>query len=494
MTEPADVPLPSTTAPVHRVVQATFAQREEVGTAARTHLPPQELGVWAPPSDRPDPVHLLLAQETSRVQDLLPLRHQRMAANAFAFYRGSAVVMAWDLDSGNRTPITTQICGDAHLSNFGLFASPDRDTVFDVNDFDETHPGPWEWDVKRLVASVILAGRGVKASKSACRDAALAAAASYRTTMADYKSMNELDIFYDRTSGDALVKAAKDAGKKDAKAIDHAEREARESNRWTAVDDLTEVGEDGQRRFKNDPPKLTRIPMSSVGDGFVRGLYQQYLSTLQDDRRHLLARYHVMDFGHKVVGVGSVGLLAFVLLLQGKDAGDLLILQIKQAQKSVIDPYAPTALRFARQGHRVVTGQRFMQAASDSFLGWVSDPEGRDYYVRQFRDMKWSPDPAAFTASSLLSYARLCGHSLARAHARSGQSVEIASYFGKEAAADEAFASFGQRYADQAEQDFAAFTAAITSGRISAAADPKGASGLKAVDRLALSAAAPAGG
>jgi uncharacterized protein (DUF2252 family) len=469
-----------------RGVRESFADREEVGKAARKLLPLEQLSQWSPPADRPDPVDLLLGQETNRVQDLLPLRHQRMAVNAFAFYRGSAVVMAWDLGAvGPRSDIDTQLCGDAHLSNFGLFAAPDRNTVFDVNDFDETHPGPWEWDLKRLAASVVLAGRGVKASRSQCQEAAQAAARSYRTSMAAYKPMNELDIFYDRTSADALVKAAKEAGKKNSKAIDDAGKEALESNRWTAVEDLTQLGADGQRQFKSNPPTLTRIPMSTVGDDYVRALYQRYLGTLEDDRRHLLSRYHVMDLANKVVGVGSVGMLAFVVLLQGKNDDDLLILQIKQAQKSVLDPYVATHLRFREQGHRVVTGQRLMQAAGDSFLGWVSADQSHHFYVRQFRDQKWSADPLTFTAPSLSAYGELCGHCLARAHARSGQSVQIASYFGKSEAADAAFAEFGVRYADQAERDYRTFMDAIASGRITAAADPKGKSSLKAVNRVA---------
>jgi uncharacterized protein (DUF2252 family) len=485
------------------VPHLSVAEREKKGRVARAETPREDLAGWSPAPERVDPVDLLLSQETSRVSELIPVRHARMATSAFAFYRGGALLMAADLASTPRSGLSVQLCGDAHLANFGLFAAPDRTVVFDVNDFDETHPGPFEWDVKRLATSFVLAARDNGLSDVVGEEAALTAASSYRESIAQFASMREVEIWYDRVdvSGlvamiDKLAAAGVVSKKKDKKkgavgpvdadrakaTIEAAAAKARTRDAWSAIQKITE-SVDGHRQFLNQPPLLARLPLTDEARATLNSLFREYRATLQDDRQELLKRYEIVDMGHKVVGVGSVGLLAFVLLLRGRDEDDLMVLQVKQAQASVLEAFTRKA-PFSKHGHRVVTGQRLMQGASDSFLGWIDGPGGRSFYVRQLRDMKWSPDPATLLGDRLVRYAALCGHTLARAHARSGDAVALASYLGSGKSFDTAVAAFARSYAGQVAVDYAAFKDAIASGRIEAHEDAGGAEGIKAVQQI----------
>lgn len=445
------------------------AERAAKGRAVRELVSRGQQGAWEPSVDRADPIDLLREQEVSRVGALLPLRHERMGASAFAFYRGSAIIMAADLVSQPNSGLRVQLCGDAHLSNFGLFAAPDRVPVFDLNDFDETNPGPFEWDLKRLAVSFILAARDNSMPSAMGRRAARAAAENYRNSMANFAQRPEMDIWYERVGTEQMEQWAR-ANDMAVKRKDLARMEKRAQARtmWTAVNKLTEVV-DGHRQFIDNPPLVARVTGGSVARDVLMEAVADYHESLPHDRRALLSRYEVVDVGHKVVGVGSVGLLAWVLLMQGRDANDVLVLQAKQAQASVLEPYtAPSA--YPNSGQRVVEGQRLIQAASDSFLGWTRGRMGRDYYVRQLRDMKWSPDPANLNDSRLIDYAALCGHVLARAHARSGDAIAISAYLGKADTFDRSIEDFSREYADTAEQDYARFLEAVQSGELTAAA------------------------
>jgi uncharacterized protein (DUF2252 family) len=478
------------------VAHPSVEERQRNGRVVRAETLHEELGVWEPPAGRADPVALLEGQETSRVQELVPVRHARMALSAFAFYRGAALLMAADLAAMPRSGLQVQLCGDAHLSNFGVFAAPDRSVVFDVNDFDETNPGPFEWDVKRLATSFVLAARDNGLAKKAGPAAAEAVSASYRAAMARLADKGELEIWYDRIDVSGVIAAIRElpggkgkrGGKKEAKeeaTIQGAAAKARLRDAWSAIEKITEVV-DGRRRFRDQPPLLTRLDLSADTAGAVNGLFREYRATLQDDRQELLKRYEIVDMGHKVVGVGSVGLLAFVLLLRGRDDRDLMVLQVKQAQASVLEAFTHRSA-YTKHGHRVVTGQRLMQAASDSFLGWIDGPAGRSFYVRQLRDMKWSPDPASLTEQRLQKYAQLCGYTLARAHARSGDAVAISAYLGTNKSFDKAVRAFADSYAEQSEKDYAEFSGAIAAGRLSAHEDAGGAEGSRAAQHLAAS-------
>jgi uncharacterized protein (DUF2252 family) len=444
---------------------STVEQREVAGRAAREVRPRTSLAQFTPAADRPDPVDLLAGQEDVRVPALLPLRHQRMSVSPFTYYRGAAVVMANDLAAMPNTGLITELCGDAHLSNFGMFAAPDRSVVFDINDFDETSPGPFEWDVYRLAASFVLAGRDIKLSEEAIANATTAVGFSYRTQMATYALMPDLEVWYDRVSVEVLQQWAKQEGLRAAgKRVEAGAAKARTRDSWSAISKMTEVI-DGQRQFKNMPPVLMRIPLDSEASAVIEGLLVAYRNTLAHDRAQLIRRYHVVDFAHKIVGVGSVGLLAFVILMQGRDENDLLVLQAKQAVPSVLEPFSGKSA-YKYSGERVVVGQQIMQAASDVFLGWIRGPRGRDFYIRQLRDMKFSIDPASFTETAILAYGIACGRTLARAHARAGDAVKISAYLGTSAKFDKAIRDFSTGYADQVEKDFAAYTTAIAEGRV----------------------------
>ena len=469
----------------------TLEERKARGRAAREALPRKAQGAYEPSAHRPDPIALLEDQEQTRVPSLLPLRHERMGASAFTFYRGTAIIMASDLGAQPSSGLQVQLCGDAHLSNFGLFAAPDRVPVFDVNDFDETNPGPFEWDVKRLATSFVLAARDNGFPQEVVADAALASARQYRQSMAEYAAMKEIDIWYDRVDASTMEAwAQRTSGKTGEKAVRRTVAKAQARTAWTAVRKLTTVV-DGHRVFVDEPPLVVRVPEDSMARALILGALPGYLESLAPDRRALLERYEVIDLGHKVVGVGSVGLLAWVLLLQGRDADDILTLQVKQAQHSVLEPFT-AASAYPQMGQRVVEGQRLMQAASDSFLGWVTGKLGREYYVRQLRDMKWAPDPSRFVPASLSSYAELCGHVLARAHARTGDAIAISSYLGTSTTFDQAIRAFALDYAEQVASDFTKFTDAVASGRLASEVVSTDSEHFKAIMRNPLLAQPPA--
>jgi uncharacterized protein (DUF2252 family) len=478
------------------------AERRATGKEARKRVPRAELAEMAPDKARPDPLALLRAQDEAREQDLVPIRYGRMSVSPFTFYRGSAVVMASDLAPVPRSGLTVQLCGDAHLANFGAYASPERTLLFDLNDFDETLPGPFEWDVKRLVASFVVAGRGNGFAADVSRDAALTATRSYREHMREFAEMRDLEVWYSRVTADdilALVRATAGAGKGTGKAAGkasvaaktaaraavspkaagtrdemaaHTERviaKTRSRDNLQAFAKLTEVV-GGARRIREDPPLLVRVD-ASKGEmpAIVRKAFADYKSTLVDDRRVLVERFQFVDMARKVVGVGSVGTLCLIALLTGRDDGDPLLLQLKQAGPSVLEAHLGRSV-FRNGGHRVVAGQRLMQAHSDIFLGWIrgSGAAHRDFYWRQLRDMKGSVDIPTIRPRGLVAYAELCGWCMARAHARSGDRITIASYLGAGDRFDRAMADFAEAYADRAETDHARLAAAIDKGRIKA--------------------------
>ena len=443
---------------------ATVDERIEQGRSARTAYPRTTLGEWSVPVDRPDPIALLAEQETSRVQALLPVRHERMSVSPFTFYRGTAIVMANDLGVMPNSGLSTQLCGDAHMSNFGMFAAPDRSVVFDLNDFDETNPGPFEWDLVRLAVSALLASEENGRDAAAGNAAVAASVAGYVAGMQSYAVMSNLDVWYNRIDVEGLQQVAKQLGDKaGAKGLAKAAKKARSRDAWSAAEKLTELGEDGKRRFVSQPPLIAPIPMD--GELGVRALemFKTYMDTMSEAPRHLIHQYSMVDIGHKVVGVGSVGLLSIVGLMQGRDENDLLILQFKQAQTSVLEPFSGASV-YPEHGQRVVAGQRMMQAASDQFLGWMTGALGRQYYVRQLRDMKWSPDLADFDAEGLAKYAFLCGGTMARAHARSGDPVAINAYLGSGKKFTESMVAFANTYSKVVSADFAAFKEAVADG------------------------------
>jgi uncharacterized protein (DUF2252 family) len=444
----------------------SYQQRHERGRAARRVAPRSSQAEWAPAPDRSDPIDLLKAQDRDRIPDLIPIRYSRMMASPFAFMRGAAIVMANDLAGTPKTGIQAQLCGDAHLSNFGAYASPERALLFDVNDFDETLPGPWEWDVKRLAASFVVAGRENGFDAVGCRDAAQASVASYRRRMSEFSKLGELEVWYSRVSVEEVRGLLSDArsNKRTTKKLDKAVRKARGRDSLQALSKLTRVV-DGHRTIIDDPPLLVRIPEGDEIRTQIYAILEGYKRTLQEDRRHLLGRYRFVDAARKVVGVGSVGTRAYVVLLEGRDENDPLFLQVKEAGASVLEGHVPSS-SYKHHGHRVVAGQRLMQAASDIFLGWLRGTGGRDFYSRQLKDMKGSANVEGMSPDELVIYAGLCGWTLARAHARSGDRVQIAAYLGKSERFDEAISDFAEAYAVQTEQDHAALCAAVESGRV----------------------------
>jgi len=411
-------------------------------------------------------VELLEAQAKNRQPDLLPLRYARMTPSPFAFMRGAAIIMAHDLAGTPHTAIQAQLCGDCHLLNFGVYASPERTLLFDVNDFDETLPGPWEWDVKRLAASMVVAGRENGFGDSDCRRAARGAVTSYRQRMAEFSEVGELEVWYSRVSEDEVFGLI--AGSRTMKKATKAMRKARSRNNLQALSKLTRVV-DGRRMFDDDPPLLVRVVEDELREQ-IHEILQIYSHTLQEDRRHLLDQYRFVDVARKVVGVGSVGTRDYVVLFEGRDAQDPLFLQVKEAEASVLEAHLPKSI-YNNRGHRVVAGQRLMQATSDIFLGWLRGKAGRDYYWRQLRDMKGSARIGGMSPAELVLYAGLCGWALSRAHARSGDRVQISAYLGKSERFDRAIVDFAEAYADQTERDHAALCAAVKSGRIAGDVD-----------------------
>jgi uncharacterized protein (DUF2252 family) len=448
-----------------------YQQRRERGRDARRAVPRGSHAEWAPAPDRPDPLKLLEAQARDRIVDLMPIRYSRMMASPFAFLRGSAIVMAQDLAGTPKSSIQAQLCGDAHLSNFGAYASPERALLFDLNDFDETLPGPWEWDVKRLAVSFVVAGRDNGFDAADCRNAARAVTASYRQRMTEFSQIGELEVWYSRIGEEeikGLLTEAR-AGKKTTKKVSKNVQKARGRDSLQALSKLTKIV-DGHRNIIDDPPLLVRIPEGDELRVQINAILESYKRSLQEDRRRLLERYRFVDAARKVVGVGSVGTRAYVVLLEGRDRDDPLFLQVKEAGASVLERYVEPS-PYEHHGHRVVAGQRLMQAASDIFLGWFRGTEGRDFYWRQLKDMKGSAKVESMSADELALYGGLCGWALARAHARSGDRVQIAAYLGKSERFDVAIADFAVAYADQTERDHAALCAAVESGRVASDAD-----------------------
>jgi uncharacterized protein (DUF2252 family) len=459
----------------------TAAERAARGKAARSGAPRSSHGDWAAVSDRPDPVTLLEEQAKSRWRDLVPIRYGRMAGSPFAFFRGAAYVMASDLAGTPRSGITTQICGDAHLSNFGGFAAPDRRLVFDLNDFDETLPGPWEWDVKRLAASLAVAGRERDFSRRARLRIVTRTVRAYRDAMRELARMRNVDVWHARVEVESVLA---DVGRRlDRDAARRAQRNVAKAHRkdsTRALAKLTRVV-DGEPRLIGDPPLIVPIAQMvderalgqrEVFDQHVRELLRAYRRTLRADVRRVVAGYRYVDLAHKVVGVGSVGTRSWIVLMLGRDGDDPLFLQVKEAARSVVEPYVGRSA-YKNQGQRVVEGQRLMQAAGDIMLGWIrsvglDDERERDLYVRQLWDWKASAEVDAMDPTTLELYGRLCGSTLARAHARSGDRIAIAAYLGGGDRFDRAVADFAETYADQNERDHRVLVAAIAAGRVDA--------------------------
>jgi uncharacterized protein (DUF2252 family) len=470
-----------------RIPHPSVDERRARGKQARDRTPLSSHAGGVPAGDRPDPVGLLEEQDATREPDLVPVRHGRMLVSPFTFYRGAAKVMAADLAGTPTAGLEVQLCGDAHLSNFGAFASPERRLLFDLNDFDETLPGPFEYDVKRMAASFTIAGRNNGFTKADTRAATQRSVAAYREAMAGFATMGTLDIWYAHLDEDELLKGMRDAakaqkGKKKAKASKRAEkvgeRALAKAHTRDSLQALSKLGElvDGQYRIISQPPIVVPMRDLEATYGFppdeierlLREQFRAYRATLRDDQRQLLERFRIVDMARKVVGVGSVGTRAFIGLLQGRDEADPLFLQVKEATASVLEDHLGKS-RYKQHGERVVYGQRMMQAASDIFLGWTKGVDvSRHYYWRQLRDMKGSAEVEAMVPVGLSFYAGACGWTLARAHARSGDPVAIAAYLGKRDTFDQSITDFSERYADLNELDYQAFAKAIRSGRLEA--------------------------
>jgi uncharacterized protein (DUF2252 family) len=458
------------------VEHLTVAERVALGKEARSRVPRSSHGTYGPPADRPDPIELLERQSATRIQDLVPIRYGRMLVSPFTFYRGGALIMASDLAGTPRSGLTVQCCGDAHLSNFGVFASPERRLVFDLNDFDETLPGPWEWDVKRLAASMLIAARNTGFPVKDQEKIVLDTVREYRTSMSAFAGMKNLDVWYAHLDVDeAMRELGPQLKPKMIKRSEKTLSKARTKDSMSAFSKLVRVV-DGKARIIAEPPLI--VPIDDLVQGgeqrvtfeVLHQLLRDYRRTLEHDRRVLLEEFRLEDFARKVVGVGSVGTRAWIALMLGRDGKDPLFLQMKEAQPSVLEEFlAPSA--FKNHGERVVAGQRLMQATSDIFLGWLHveagiDGEPRDFYARQLKDWKGSAEIEQMVPKGMAAYGRLCGWTLARAHARSGDCIAIAAYLGKSDVFDRAIVDFSHLYAEQNERDFKDLAAAVDSGRV----------------------------
>jgi uncharacterized protein (DUF2252 family) len=453
----------------------TPAERAARGRAARGELPRSAHAVWEPAPGRVDPVELLEQQAQERLPELGPIRYGRMLASRFAFFRGGAYLMAADLAAGPRTGLHAQLCGDAHLSNFGIFAAPDRRLVFSINDFDETLPGPFEWDVKRLAASFAVAGRDRGFDDGTRRSIVMTAVREYREAMARFAEMRNIDVWYTRLDLAGIVETfGPSMSGKQMKRFQSNVAKVRTKDSMRALSKLCRTV-DGELRIVGNPPLVTPIEDVLPGaeqdelEDVVRRMIRTYRRTLPRDRRHLLESYRYVHAARKVVGVGSAR--TWILLLVGRDEGDPLFLQFKEAQASVLEPFLGKS-QFAQHGQRVVEGQRMMQAASDLLLGWeridTIDGQQRDFYIRQLWDSKGSAEVELLDPAGLEAYGRICGWTLARAHARSGDRIAIAAYLGLGEAFDRALASFAETYADQNDQDYRALRKAVADGRVAA--------------------------
>ncbi len=474
----ADIPAP------RAAPHLSDVERKAKGKQARTKVPRDSHAAFEPSPDRPDPVALLESQAPSRVPELVPIRYGRMLVSPFTFFRGAALVMASDLAATPRSGLNAQICGDAHLSNFGVFGSPERQLVFDCNDFDETLPGPWEWDVKRLAASVVVAARHLGFSKANRLEGIIRLGQRYRETMRDMAAMSNLEVWYARVEIEGIVEALKQraaaTGSKDemhmAATASKTTSKALTKDSMRALDKLTRVV-DGKRCIVSEPPLI--VPVDELYPGAAadyhvdvfREVIRKYRQSLPTDRRHLLEQYKFSQLARKVVGVGSVGTRCWVVLMHGPRHDDVLFLQAKEAEASVLERFTKKS-SYANHGARVVAGQRLMQASSDIMLGWQRthgiDGVDRDYYVRQLQDWKGSIDTDNAIPEGMKAYGELCAQTLARAHARSGDRIAIAAYLGNNATFEKALARFAESYADQNERDYEAFAAACKSGRLHA--------------------------
>jgi uncharacterized protein (DUF2252 family) len=460
------------------VPHLSVAERVARGKAARSEVPRASHAVFEPPATRADPVELLERQAKARVPELVPIRYGRMLVSPFTFYRGGAMIMAHDLAATPRSGLSVQCCGDAHLSNFGVFASPERRLVFDVNDFDETLPGPWEWDVKRLAASMLIAARdnGFRAKDQ--DRIVLDTVGRYRTAMAEFAAMKNLEVWYSHLD---VENALREFGSQfKPKLVKRAEKQfakARTKDSMTAFSKLTEMV-DGGPRIVDESPLIVPADKIATGDELERlfetlhRVLREYRETLEFDRRVLLEEFDLTDLAHKVVGVGSVGTRAWIALYLGRDGQDPLFLQVKEADSSVLEEFLGPS-EFANHGERVVVGQRLMQATSDIFLGWLHvdaglDGKPRDFYGRQLKDWKGSAEIEQMVPKGMAKYGELCGWTLARAHARSGDRIAIAAYLGKGDSFDRAILEFSRAYADQNDRDYQQLAAAVKSGRITA--------------------------
>ncbi|GGN92376.1 hypothetical protein GCM10011579_090160 [Streptomyces albiflavescens] len=459
----------------HRTPQERAAR----GKAARSSVPRSSQAEFAPSEKRPDPVDIIEAQSATRVPELVPIRYGRMTESPFRFYRGAAAIMAGDLADTPRSGIRTQLCGDAHLLNFRLLASPERRMMFDINDFDETLPGPWEWDVKRLSTSFVIAGRANGFSTRERADVVQSTVRSYRAWMRHFAGMANLPVWYAQFEKEWVEEQfVQEVGARARDRWSRSVAKAHTRDSIQAFDKLTHIV-DGKRRIAPDPPLIT--PLHELLQGVERGalekvirrLIDRYGRTLQSDRRFLLEQYRVVDMARKVVGVGSVGTRCWIVLLLGRDDMDPLLLQAKEADKSVLEPFAGSG-DYRTQGERVVSGQRLMQATSDIFLGWERadgfDGRRRDFYVRQLRDWKGIAEPESMVPTGMRAFGELCGATLARAHARSGDRIAIAAYLGGGDVFDRALVTFAERYADQNEKDHQALVDAVRTGRVTAEA------------------------
>jgi uncharacterized protein (DUF2252 family) len=456
----------------------TPSDREARGKDARRQVPRESHAEFSPAADRPDPLTLLAEQAAPRLPDLVPVRYGRMSVSPFAFFRGAALVMASDLAMTPVSGLPVQACGDAHLSNFGIFGSAERRLVFDLNDFDETLPGPWEWDVKRLAASLEVAARGNGFADKERRKIVTAMAGRYRHAMRDFAGQGNMAVWYASADMDVLrAQRQRQLKKRQRTVVAKGLAKARTRDSMQELARLTRIV-DGRPRIISDPPLI--VPVDEIVPGQtdraallseLADLIAGYRRTLQSDRRFLLEQFEFADMARKVVGVGSVGTRCWIVLMLGRTDSDPLFLQVKEAEPAVLSRFVG-ATKYANQGQRVVAGQQLMQASSDIFLGWqrASGPDGQshDFYVRQLRDWKFSLDPDAMVPSGLRIYGELCGWALARAHACSGDRIAIAAYLGGSGVFDEAIAGFATAYADQNERDYAGLLAAIGSGRITA--------------------------
>jgi uncharacterized protein (DUF2252 family) len=461
-----------------RTARLTPAERVRIGKDARAKMPRSSHATFEPAANRPDPVKQLEGQGKSRVQDLVPIRYGRMLVSPFTFYRGAALIMASDLAATPRSGLTVQCCGDAHLSNFGVFGSPERKLIFDINDFDETHPGPWEWDVKRLATSMTIAAQDRGFAVKAQEQIVLATVQGYRNAITQFAGMSNLEVWYAYLDIETLIADVANQFKpKMVKRTEKGLAKARTRDSMQAFSKLTERV-DGQVRIVPQPPLIVPISALAEAEGASRDeIFEQlrswlviYHDSLAYDRRVLLEQFHLVDFARKVVGVGSVGTRCWIGLMFGRDQEDPLFLQIKEADASVLEAFLSRST-FSNHGERVVVGQRLMQASSDIFLGWLRIPAGmdgkrRDFYVRQLRDWKGSAEIEQMVPEGMTAYGRLCGWTLARAHARSGDRIAIAAYLGSSTSFDKAIVEFSQAYSEQNQRDYEALSQAAKSGRI----------------------------